>query len=263
MEANQRHDVNFAQREKLPKSLPIESSIGTQKIPLRFKLDVSQSNERFINSLSPKDAANYTRMMRSPSKNHFSAQQITYRIVREKRLGWKGARTHFQLFSGGIPQFHAKVKTMNVGECIKISYGNNSHFSDKSFAGYLLVDEEFSNASLRINHQRGLEIFKLQLKHGINDRAPKTAEATIKFDDGSSFQYHSKAIELMPDGSVKSFDIPNVMTSIKNMVLEDPSNHSKICIGKVDKTSLQINADERVKPLICFSIGIVLFMCKY
>ncbi|EAY19302.1 hypothetical protein TVAG_452160 [Trichomonas vaginalis G3] len=252
---------NYAIR-KIPKSLPIDNLDGNKRIPLAVKLDVSSSNHAF--PVGKNDNQNSTRpkMTKSPSINHFSAKTIIYRVKREVKISWKGSRTHFQQYYGEIPQYHVKVKTLNIGECIKISAGNNSHFSNKSFAEYILINKDLTDISLRVNHQHGLELFNLKLSKNANQNESKNAEARIKFDDGSTFEYTSQPQEILPESLLKK-EIPKIITSIKNTVLEDSKNYSRICIGKIDKDTLQINADERVKPIIVFTLGVVLFLCKF
>ncbi|EAY23624.1 hypothetical protein TVAG_119610 [Trichomonas vaginalis G3] len=263
---------NYPPRKRLPKSPEKAENEGEERIPLEIKLDVGASNEQIPSLGLPKnqniefsdenEEFKTQTLVKSTSSDILSYHPLTYRITREVKLGWKGSRTHFQLYCGGIPQYHVKVKTLSIGECIKISAGNTSHLRDKSAAGYIIVDQDLLNASLRIMNQHGPEILSFKLHQSCQDYESKSAEATIKIDDENTFEYRSQPVDMLPDGPM-IFEIPNVIPSIKNMILQDEKDRSSIIIGKVDKSALQIRADERIKPIIICAIAVILFLCKY
>ena len=187
----------------------------------------------------------------------------TFWIERAKTMSIRGSRTHFQLLQGGFPLFHSKIKTNSSTEVIPISEGTETHFSASNYAGYLRSDSNYSNFSLRIGSDRGEEKMVIRYFSESKIEKPRSAKCFITISDKLKMKLSSQEPTLSEYGEWEyDMQIPTIVKSIKNMVLEDEKKKTVLTIGKVTKSALQIEADERIPPLTVFAIGISAFLCK-
>ena len=109
----------------------------------------------------------------------------TYRIERTKTSSIRDARTHFQIYHGGIPLYHCKIKSHSYEEVLAISKGNESHFSSKNFEGYLRTDSNLSNFCLRVGNEFGDERMVIRYFEGKRENEPRTAIGSIFLNDNT------------------------------------------------------------------------------
>ena len=195
------------------------------------------------------------------STHHIIIQ--TYTIERTKTSSIRGSRTHFQIFHGGIPLFHSKIKSHGADEVITIASGTESHFSSKKFEGYLRSDGIFTNFSLRTGNEFGDEKLVIRYFAGKREGEPRNATCSIIISKEKKYHLVSRLPFIDTTGKW-SINLPmkNALESIKNMVLETDDKIVIITIGKISKTTLQIDADESIPPLTVFALGISAFLCK-
>ena len=195
-----------------------------------------------------------------------SSERKTYRIVRTHTFSLRGRRTHFQIYSGDEPLYHAKLKSKRQTEPIPIGNGKDVHYSSQTHAAYLLTNPDAMNFSLRARMELGSEIITVEHFHNNNDKTiPKTIKMNLFLKDSLIPQ---KLVSKMPiasdDGEwVLDFHDKNVIPSIKNVIMiGETSPVEFLVVRKVDDDIVEADAVPVMSALATFGFVLTLFIAK-
>jgi len=188
------------------------------------------------------------------------ARFVTYQLIREKVMTWKGQRIHYQFNFLDNPLYHTKSMTSKPTDPVPLGNGQEIHFSQSAFAGFLLIGNSNSSFSVRKESHYGPEMLSLEILSNRNGN-PRIISASL-FNQDSFLP--SKLVSLDPIKGPNGhwqlcfFGKPAV-PSIKNCVLIGKDDKIPYVIfRRVSETTFEIDAPEVFPSLSLFGLGLSL-----
>ncbi|OHS94519.1 hypothetical protein TRFO_39337 [Tritrichomonas foetus] len=190
-------------------------------------------------------------------------EMITYRLVRSKSVSIRGSRIHFQLYQGGVPLLHSKIKSRKNRDVVYISEGTEIHFGQQNYAGAVLYANNGSSFSLRSKNEYGDELMTIRYHIEVNGCPRRmTLFFPNKFKDYPEHLHNRKAYMNASGQWVLDMHGKFTMKSIKNCVIIDENDNEYAFVTKVEKETLGIEALEDFSPMMVFALGFSAFICK-
>lgn len=188
---------------------------------------------------------------------------VSYRLTRSNNVSLHGKTIHFQLYQGGRPLLHTKIKSIKGKGVCYVSSGAELHFKQKQYLGAILYANNGCTFSIRNNNEYGEEIMTILYKEGI-DGSPRKMYVYFPtpYKNVPQKLYNRQAV--LNDTNSWVLDMKGKFTikSIKNCVIVDENDNEFAYIMKVEKDTLGIEAREEFSELMIFAFGLSSFFCK-
>ena len=200
--------------------------------------------------------------IRKPLKKP-SDKMVTYRLVRTKNVSIRGKRIHFQLYQGGVPLLHSKIKGIKKRDVIYIAEGTDLHFGQSNYVGAILYTSNATTFSLRKQNEYGDEILTIKFIPGESGKPRNVSIYFTETFQGIPDKLSSRKPTLNANNEW-ALDMRGkfTMKSIKNCVLVDNDDNEYAFIMKVEKKTLGIEVCNEFSNLIAMTLGITSFLCK-
>lgn len=224
---------------------------------------ISSPVEKFYNQTSNK-------MPFGPQRHTNNTYFFTYKKIETM----KGPRFHYQFTLNEVPLFHTKTKVRHPTDPVRISSGNECHFSQKEYEGYLLINKKRNTFSLHNKTINGPELMNVEIHH-VKGPSPKNTRVIFKNfsepveDDNANPNNRSQKdlilINLKPKKEeghwTLNFNGKYAIPSVKNCILvKESSEDPVILFRRVSSNSCEIDAPDYYSPLCLFALGLSFFM---
>ncbi|OHT06544.1 hypothetical protein TRFO_25437 [Tritrichomonas foetus] len=190
-------------------------------------------------------------------------QREEYKIKRKVKHTLKGARVYFKFISNGKVLYSTKMKGKRPDGPLPIAKGDDFHYSNESFAGFLLSGNNHTDFSLRAQTKYGKEMLSIKMERPNGEKKlPKGIKVTFFLKDSL---IPTKLVSLEPafndDGYFElNFRNKKVVASIKNCILINSENKCEFMMArKVDKNVVEADAVSVMSPLAVFAIVLALY----
>jgi hypothetical protein len=189
---------------------------------------------------------------------------VTYLVQRTMIRTLKGKRLHFQLICGADRLLHTKLKSESPA-LVLVSKGESMHFSDRGFAGAILVQDRSTLFVVKASAQDRDALARIAFSRKASPRrsTPPRRLAVEILGRPSTPRLASKRPTRGPVGNwTLDFGGRPVVPSVKNAILIDPDNAQWCAVAKTGPDVLRVDVVEAVDPLIAFGIGVSSYLCK-
>ncbi|OHT11899.1 hypothetical protein TRFO_18474 [Tritrichomonas foetus] len=184
---------------------------------------------------------------------------VPYMLTRSSAHSIRGKRTHFQLFQGGAPILHTKIKQSDIAF---ITPGTETHLSSQDFKAAFLMANHKTSFSLRNKNELGEEL--MTIKYSPNENmGPRDVSVYFPNLGGGPKSYCNRKAHLTAH-NMWIIDLRGrfAMKSIKNCILVDSADEEVMIILKAELNSLSIEARQDISDIAVMAMGLSAFLCK-
>lgn len=197
------------------------------------------------------------------STKKFLDDPISYRLARSSIVSLHGKMTHYQLYQGGTPILHTKMKTTKSNGVCYIGEGDQVHLSSKHHLASILFANNRCTFSVRKGNEYGEEIMTILYKQGV-DGSPRFIKVFFpSVHKNIPQQLYSRKASLNTSNTwTLNMKGKFTIKSIKNCVIVDEKDNEYAYVMKIEKDKLAIEVDPDFSEVMVFAIGLSSFLCK-